>query len=162
MDWCTNSLGIPVGQALRFGFEYRLSPLDGPLILVLFVSSQMGIKRVFSPPREGRLKCKAEFLESMLHTGWWFIFTKQLCRAQPAHPPMPTAQASTLLGVPICAWWCCSSAQRSTITEPLKTGLIPWSSKGCGVSLRSLWVFAGREHLGKRSLRAWGRCMSAC
>lgn len=66
------------------------------------------------------------------------------------------------LGVPICAWWCCSSAQRFTNTEPLKTGLIPWSSKGCGVSLRSLWVFAGREHLGKRSLRAWGGCVSAC
>lgn len=57
-------MGIPVGQAVRFGFEYRLSPLDGPLILVLFVFSQMGIKRVFSPPREGRLKCKTEFLES--------------------------------------------------------------------------------------------------
>ena len=44
------TLGILARQAVRFGFEYRLPPLDGPLTLVLFLSSQMGIKRVFYLP----------------------------------------------------------------------------------------------------------------
>ena len=77
-----------------------------------------------------------------------------------AHPPTPTAQAGALLGVPVCAYWQWTRVQRSPHVEPSRTGLIPWSSEGCGVCLGSFWVFASHDHLGMGSLRAWGGCES--